>query len=251
MPLRLRRHHGNLWPIYDLLYIALMTDSERHQRPIRSFVKREGKLTSGQQNAINLLWRTHGVDLENKLIDLDGIFKRSAPTVLEIGFGNGLSLADMAEAHPDLNFFGIEVHKPGVGSLLVQVKQRGLDNIRVSHDDAVQVLEQQVPDGSLHRIQIFFPDPWHKKRHHKRRLIQPEFLKTLIRKLEPNGHIHVATDWENYAEHIMAVLSANKELTNTADEYAPKPSYRPDTKYEARGIRLGHGVWDIIFERLS
>lgn len=226
-----------------------MTDTPKHLRPIRSFVKREGKLTSGQQNAIDQLWSTHGVDLGEELLDLDALFGRSAPTVLEIGFGNGLSLADMAETHADLNFFGIEVHKPGVGSLLVQVKKRELTNVRVSHDDAVQVVEQQIPDGSLHRIQIFFPDPWHKKRHHKRRLIQAKFVETLVKKLEPKGHIHVATDWENYAEHILEVLSANKDLTNTAQDYAPKPGYRPDTKYEARGIRLGHGVWDLVFAK--
>lgn len=226
-----------------------MTDQEIHHRPIRSFVKREGKLTSGQQNSIDLLWPSHGVDLTKDLLDLDTLFGRSVPTVLEIGFGNGLSLADMAEEHPDLNFFGIEVHKPGVGSLLVQVKQRNLENIRVSHDDAVQVLDQQIPDGSLHRVQIFFPDPWHKKRHHKRRLIQTAFVEMLIEKLESKGRIHVATDWENYAEHILEVLSANPNLVNTATDYAPKPDYRPNTKYEARGIRLGHGVWDLVFEK--
>jgi len=231
-----------------------MTDSvddKKHLRPIRSFVKREGKLTSGQKNAIDALWPTHGVDLSDETLDLVELFNRQAPVVLEIGFGNGLSLADMAEANPDHNFFGIEVHTPGAGSLLVQVKKRGLDNIRVSLDDAVQVLEQQIPDGSLHRIQIFFPDPWHKKRHHKRRLIQPPFVETLVRKLEKNGQIHVATDWENYAEHILEVLSFNTSLRNTSEGYSPKPEYRPDTKYEARGIRLGHRVSDIIFTRVS
>jgi len=229
-----------------------MSDSKatpKYHRPIRSFVKREGKLTTGQQNAIDQLWSTHGVDLADELLDLDALFGRKAPLVLEIGFGNGLSLADMAEAHTDTNFFGVEVHKPGVGSLLVQAKKRALNNLRVSIDDAVQVLEQQIPDDSLHRVQIFFPDPWHKKRHHKRRLIQPKFVETLVRKIEAKGQIHVATDWENYAEHILETLSANQALSNTADGYALKPSYRPDTKYEARGIRLGHGVWDIIFEK--
>lgn len=226
-----------------------MTDSEKHKRPIRSFVKREGKLTSGQKNAIDELWSSHGVDLGNEQLDFDTLFKRQAPTVLEIGFGNGLSLADMAEAHPDVNFFGVEVHRPGVGSLLVQVKKRDLENVRVSIDDAVEVLQRQIPDGSLHRVQIFFPDPWHKKRHHKRRLIQAEFVAMLVNKLEPNGQIHVATDWEHYAEHILEVLSANTDLQNTAQAYAPKPEYRPATKYEARGIRLGHGVWDIVFNR--
>jgi len=225
-----------------------MTDKQpeqRYLRPIRSFVKREGKLTSGQQNAIDQLWASHGVDLSDEPLNWEALFGRSAPVVLEIGFGNGLSLADMAEAHEDLNFFGVEVHKPGVGSLLVQVKQRGLSNVRVSLDDAVQVLAQQIPDGSLQRVQIFFP------RHHKRRLIQADFVATLVKKLLPNGQIHVATDWQNYAEHILAVLSKNKDLQNTAEDYAPKPDYRPDTKYEARGIRLGHGVWDIIFQRVT
>jgi tRNA (guanine-N7-)-methyltransferase len=229
-----------------------MTDSLKpllRSRPIRSFVKREGKLTKGQQNAIDLLWPSHGVGLDTQLLDLDQLFGRQAQTVLEIGFGNGLSLADMAEAHPQTNFFGIEVHTPGVGSLLVQVKKRALDNVRVSQDDAVLVLEQQICDGSLDRVQIFFPDPWHKKRHHKRRLIQPEFVQTLIKKLKPSGQIHVATDWQNYAEHILEVLSANPDLRNTVKDYAPKPDYRPSTKYEARGIRLGHGVWDLVFEK--
>jgi len=223
--------------------------AEKYLRSIRSFVKREGKLTSGQQNAIQQLWSTHGVDLEDAPLDFSKLFGREANTVLEIGFGNGLSLADMAETHPEISFFGVEVHRPGVGSLLVQTKQRELTNIRVSQDDAVQVLEQQVLDFSLHRIQIFFPDPWHKKRHHKRRLIQSPFVETLSAKLVEGGGIHVATDWENYAEHILEVLSANKELQNTAADYAPKPDYRPSTKYEERGRRLGHGVWDLVFEK--
>lgn len=229
-----------------------MTDStqeNKFHRPIRSFVKREGKLTKGQTNAIETLWESHGVELNNELLDLDALFGRSAPVVLEIGFGNGQSLADMAETHQDMNFFGVEVHRPGIGSLLVQVKRRSLDNVRVSQDDAVLVCDQQIPDGSLERVQIFFPDPWHKERHKKRRLIQPTFVETLIKKLKPGGQIHVATDWENYAEHILEVLSANTDLQNTADDYAPKPDYRPGTKYEARGIRLGHGVWDLVFNK--
>lgn len=222
---------------------------EKFIRPIRSFVKREGKLTSGQKNAIDELWPVYGVDLSEQQIDLAGLFGRDAFTVLEIGFGNGLSLADMAEAFPQHNFFGVEVHRPGVGSLLVQVKHRGLSNIRVSQDDAVQVLEQQVPDSSLDRVQIFFPDPWHKKRHHKRRLIQPGFVGTLVDKLKPGGVVHVATDWQNYAEHILEVLEQESRLQNTVEQYAPKPDYRPDTKYEERGKRLGHGVWDLLFHK--
>ena len=224
---------------------------EEFKRSIRSFVKREGKMTSGQKNAIELLWPVCGVDLKNEVLDLADLFKRDAFTILEIGFGNGLSLADMAEAHPEQNYFGVEVHTPGVGGLLVQVKKRGLANVRVSQDDAVEVLDQQIADGCLDRVQIFFPDPWHKKRHHKRRLIQPEFVKTLVAKLKPTGIIHVATDWENYAEHILQVLSQEPRLTNTAAEYAEKPAYRPLTKYENRGKNLGHGVWDLLFEKTS
>lgn len=226
-----------------------MSDPSQFLRPIRSFVKREGKLTSGQQNAINRLWPSCGVDLDNKLLNWDSLFGRNAEIIAEIGFGNGLSLATMAAAYPDTNFFGIEVHKPGVGSLLVQVNKLGLDNVRVSQDDAVQVFEQQIPNNSVDRVQIFFPDPWHKKRHHKRRLIQTPFVEMLVKKLKPNGQIHVATDWENYAEHILEVLNANQDLSNTADGYAVKPDYRPNTKYEERGLRLGHGVWDIVFEK--
>ena len=229
-----------------------MSDSKQDNplhRPIRSFVKREGKLTKGQSNAIEQLWGTHGVELKDELLDLDALFGTSKPVVLEIGFGNGSSLADMAEKYTEFNFFGVEVHTPGVGSLLVQVKRRELDNIRVSLDDAVLVCNQQIPDDSLERVQIFFPDPWHKERHKKRRLIQPKFVEVLLKKLKTGGQIHVATDWENYAEHILEVLSANPDLKNTATDYAPKPDYRPGTKYEARGISLGHGVWDLVFEK--
>ena len=228
-----------------------MSDLEQKRtRSIRSFVKREGKMTKGQLNAIELLWPKFGVDLTQHQIDLSSLFGRQAFTILEIGFGNGLSLAEMAEQHPEQNYFGIEVHRPGVGSLLVQVKKRELENVRVSYDDAVDVLEQQISDNSLDQIQIFFPDPWHKKRHHKRRLIQTDFVITLVSKLKPNGVIHVATDWENYAEHILDTLTNCKELKNTVSDYAPKPAYRPNTKYEERGLKLGHGVWDILFTKI-
>ncbi len=226
----------------------MIENNEKH-RPIRSFVKREGKLTKGQKNAIDEGWADFGVDLSDEQLNFEALFGQQTSVVLEIGFGNGLSLAEMAASSPETMFLGIEVHKPGVGSLLVQVRQRGLQNVRVSGDDAVQVLEKQIPDASLDRVQIFFPDPWHKKRHHKRRLIQAAFVDTLITKLKLNGQIHVATDWENYAEHILEVLSANSKLKNTAEGYAPKPEYRPGTKYEARGVRLGHGVWDLVFEK--
>ncbi len=225
-------------------------------RPIRSFVKREGKLTKGQKNAIDELWPRFGVDLSDQELDLSQWFARTAETVLDSSPTNGLSLAEMAKLNPEQNYFGIEVHTPGVGSLLVQVKKLELDNVRVSQDDAVPVLAQQIPDSSLDRVQIFFPDPWHKKRHHKRRLIQPEFVSMLCKKLKPEGVIHVATDWENYAEHILQVLADSDELVNTAEDatsqpYVDKPSYRPQTKYETRGQRLGHGVWDLVFKKIS
>lgn len=206
-------------------------------------------MTTGQQNAIEQLWPSFGVDLAGELLDMSVLFGRDAYTIMEIGFGNGLSLAEMAEAAPEQNFFGIEVHGPGAGSLLVQVKQRDLSNVRVSMEDAVEVLAQQIPAQSLDRVQIFFPDPWHKKRHHKRRLIQPEFIENLVSKLKDNGVVHIATDWENYAEHILEVLAACASLENTAESYADKPDYRPHTKYEERGRRLGHGVWDLVFRK--
>ena len=227
-----------------------MSDNNQFLRPIRSFVKREGKLTKGQKNALEKAWPSLGVDLDDEQLDLASLFGREAPVVLEIGFGNGASLAEMAAASPETNFFGIEVHRPGVGSLLVHVLHQGLENVRVSADDAVQVLNQQIPDQSLDRVQIFFPDPWHKKRHHKRRLIQPEFVNMLCDKLKKGGVIHAATDWENYAEHILEVLEGCSMIENTVDGYAPKPDYRPGTKYEARGKRLGHGVWDLVFKKI-
>lgn len=226
-----------------------MAEEKPFYRTIRSFVKREGKITVGQQNAIDELWPTHGVELKSGEINWSPLFGRQAKVVMEIGFGNGLSLADMAEAAPETNFFGVEVHKPGLGSLLVQVKQRGLTNVRVSADDAVEVL-QQVPLASLDRLQIFFPDPWHKKRHHKRRLIQTTFMEAVVPRLKPNGILHVATDWQNYAEHVLELLNNTSGLVNMADAYSVKPDYRPETKYERRGLKLGHGVWDLLFQKV-
>ena len=222
-------------------------------RTIRSFVKREGKITVGQQNAIDELWPTMGLELSEKALDMPALFDREAFCVMEIGFGNGLSLAAMAEAEPETNFLGVEVHKPGVGSLLVQVKQRGLENVRVCADDAVELLKQ-VPENSIDRLQIFFPDPWHKKRHHKRRLIQAEFIEQVVKRLKPEGIIHVATDWQNYAEHVLEVLQSNTDLKNLSEQddgFSVKPDYRPETKYERRGLNLGHGVWDMLFVKAS
>ena len=217
-------------------------------RTIRSFVKREGKITSGQQAAIDELWPQFGLEAEDKLLDWESLFNNDNPIVMEIGFGNGLSLAEMAEVDVETNFLGVEVHRPGLGSLLVQVKQRELKNVRVSGDDAVEVLKR-VPDQSLDRLQVFFPDPWHKKRHHKRRLIQKNFAEEAAEKLKDGGVFHVATDWENYAEQVLEVLSGVSSLRNRNEGFGVKPDYRPETKYERRGLKLGHGVWDILFEK--
>ncbi|MCW9024264.1 MAG: tRNA (guanosine(46)-N7)-methyltransferase TrmB [Gammaproteobacteria bacterium] len=230
----------------------MTTDSaDGLKRRIRSFVRREGRLTRGQQRALDTLLTEFGIRLEQGAIDLDVLFGRSAPRILEIGFGNGVSLAEMAAAHPEQDYLGIEVHRPGVGNLLLQIENQGLKNIRVSCDDAVEVLKQQIPEASLDAVYLFFPDPWHKKRHHKRRIVQPDFVRLVREKLKTGGKFHLATDWENYAQHMMKVLSAAEGFENTAGEQAfvPRPDYRPLTKFEQRGHRLGHGVWDLIFFR--
>ncbi len=227
-----------------------MTDTPRH-RPIRSFVLRSGRMTEAQQRAFDEHWRHWGLEYADGILNVDEVFGRSAPTVLEIGFGMGQSLASMAEAEPQTNFIGVEVHRAGVGKLLHSTQELTLENIRVYCHDAVAVLRDCIGESSLDTVQIFFPDPWHKKRHHKRRLIQPAFMDLVSSRLKLGGKLHVATDWEHYAEHIMEVLSACPSLENSCDpgHYAPRPAYRPLTKFEARGERLGHGVWDLIFYR--
>ena len=224
---------------------------EKHHRTIRSFVRREGRLTPAQQRALETLWPKYGVEYAPAPLDLASLFGRAAPVTLEIGFGNGASLAQMAAADPARDFLGIEVHRPGVGNLLRQLEQQELGNIRVICHDAVEVLEYMIPSGSLDRVQIFFPDPWPKKRHHKRRLIQPAFVARLASRLRQGGMLHLATDWENYAEHMLAVLNASRDFVNTADGggFHPRPESRPLTKFEQRGQHLGHGVWDLIFRK--
>lgn len=219
---------------------------------IRSFVRRERRLTTGQQRAIAKLWHRFGIDHTPGLIDLDAIFGRHAPRVLEIGFGDGESLAATAQGNPEQNFLGIEVHRPGVGHLLLRAEEMGLTNLRVIQADAVPVLTHQLPDGCLDRIQIFFPDPWPKKRHHKRRLIQPAFVALLARKLKSGAYLQMATDWENYALHMRAVLENAQEFINIAGPgcFATDPGHRPSTKFERRGHQLGHRVWDLVFRRL-
>lgn len=223
---------------------------EKHRR-IRSFVLRTGRMTGGQQRAYDELWPRFGLDRKEGLIDPEKLFGNSAPVVLEIGFGMGDSLADMIQAAPDHNFIGIEVHRPGVGRLLHLVEQAENTNLRVYCDDAVEVLKSCIPDKSLQRLQLFFPDPWHKKRHNKRRIVQPDFMALVREKLAIGGVFHAATDWEPYAEHMLEVMAQVPGFKNQAGQgqYSEKPDYRPETKFERRGERLGHGVWDLLFER--
>jgi tRNA (guanine-N7-)-methyltransferase len=225
--------------------------SERTPRRVRSFVLRHGRMTPGQRRAFEEQWPRFGLAREQGPLDAQRVFGRAAPLVLEIGFGMGDSLADMAQASPERDFIGIEVHRPGVGRLLNAAAERGLDNLRIYCDDAVEVLRDCIADDSLDRVQIYFPDPWPKKKHHKRRLIQPHFVQLLRRKLRPGGLLHLATDWQDYAEHMLAVLEDSEGLVNgaAAGAYSPRPDWRPVTKFERRGAGLGHGVWDLLFEK--
>ena len=220
-------------------------------RKVRSFVLREGRLTAGQRNALDNLWPRFGLERADGVLDPQAVFGRDAPRVLEIGYGMGHSLADMAQADPDKDFIGIEVHRPGVGALLMEIQQRGLSNLRSYCDDAVEILELCIPDNSLARVQLYFPDPWHKKKHHKRRIVQPAWVALVQRKLQPGGVLHMATDWENYSEHMMEVMNDADGFTNLtgAGQFSPRPSWRPETKFERRGEKLGHGVWDLLFEK--
>jgi len=214
-------------------------------------VLRAGRMTPGQQRAFEQGWQRWGLEYADGPLDVDAAFGRSGPRVLEIGFGMGQSLLAMAQAAPNTNFIGIEVHRPGVGKLLHGMGEQGVENIRVYRHDAVEVLRNCFGEASLDAIQIFFPDPWHKKRHHKRRLIQPPFVAQLVSRLKPGAKLHLATDWENYAQQMMEVLTATGGLANTCPEgeFAPRPESRPLTKFELRGERLGHGVWDLVFIR--
>jgi len=220
-------------------------------RRIKSFVLRQGRLSAAQQNAIDSQWPQFGLTVKDELLDLTELFGREAPTIVEIGFGMGKSLAEMAEANPHQNYIGIEVHRPGIGALLKLVEEKSLTNIRVYNHDAIEVLEKCIPKDSLAGVYLFFPDPWHKKRHNKRRIVQPAFAQTIASHLKPGGQFHMATDWEDYALHMMEVMNDAENYNNIsgAGQYTPRPEYRPLTKFEARGQRLGHGVWDLIFER--
>ena len=224
-------------------------DGVAHPRAIRSFVLRAGRTTTGQQRALDALGPRFLVPYTATPLDLRAAFGREAPTILEIGFGMGDATAHIAALMPERNFLCCEVHEPGVGALLKQVGERELSNIRIVQHDAVRVLEQMITPQSLAGIHIFFPDPWHKKRHHKRRLIQPPLVALLASRIAPDGYLHCATDWEPYAQQMMQVLSAEPMLVNTADGFAARPDYRPPTKFEKRGLRLGHGVWDLVFRK--
>lgn len=232
-------------------------DNLKRSGHIRSFVLRQGRVSNAQQRCYDTLMPQYGIPYSAQVLNLEAVFGRHAPKILEIGFGMGETTAAIAHAHPHNDYLAIEVHTPGVGSLLKQIEEKQLSNIRIIQHDAVEVLRDMLADSVLDGVHIFFPDPWHKARHNKRRLIQAPFVAQLVQKLKPacpelgrrGGYIHVATDWQDYAEQVLAVLSAEPLLENSAADYAPRPDYRPLTKFEQRGLRLGHGVWDLVFRR--
>jgi len=218
-------------------------------RAIRSFVTRAGRMGPGQVRALAELGPRFVLPFEARPLDAPSVFRRIAPLVLEIGFGMGDATAQIARARPEIDFIGVEVHTPGVGALLKRIGEMQIDNLRLIQHDAVEVLEHMIEPGSLAGVHVFFPDPWHKKKHNKRRLIQAPFAALLASRLAAGGYLHCATDWQPYAEQMLQVLSAEPLLANTVHGYAPRPDYRPLTKFEHRGIRLGHGVWDLVFTR--
>ena len=220
-----------------------------HPKAIRSYVLRAGRVTTGQAKALETLGPRYVLDYATEPLDAATAFGRTAPLILEIGFGMGEATAHIAKVRPEDNFLCCEVHEPGVGALLKRIGDEHIENIRILQHDAVEVIDHMLPEASLDGVHIFFPDPWHKKRHNKRRLIQTPLVAKLAARLKPGGYLHCATDWEPYAEQILEVLSADTHLVNTAQGYAPQPEYRPLTKFENRGIRLGHGVWDLVFRR--
>ncbi len=227
-----------------------MPNSEK-RREIRSFVRRERRMTPTQQHAFSSQWLRYGINSDVVINNLFSLFDRDAPCWLEIGFGNGEALMDMAVTCPEKNYLGVEVHTPGMGKLLACLDQENMSNVRVFKHDAMEVLKQQLPDQSLDAVLLFFPDPWPKRRHHRRRLLQSSFLELIACKLKPGGFFHMATDWRGYAEHAMKLLSASHWFRNQNPEggYAPRPHYRPLTKFERRGKKLGHDIYDLVFER--
>ncbi len=223
----------------------------KYIRKVRSFVKREGRLTKNQERAINNHWQEMGLNHNDGLINPDTLFKNDNPIVLEIGFGMGKSLVEMAKAAPALNFIGIEVHKPGVGACISSAVEAGVSNLKVYEHDAIEILADCIPDNCLTTVQLFFPDPWHKKKHHKRRIVSAEFVETIRQKLKVDGVFHMATDWENYAECMLADMQSAQGYQNlsASNDFVPRPDSRPLTKFENRGQKLGHGVWDLQFAK--
>ena len=230
-----------------------MTPEAPPRRPVRSFVRREGRFTTAQRRAVDSLLPKYGVPEGDEPIDFTALFGRAAPVHLEIGFGNGEALAAMARLHPEINFLGIEVHRPGVGALLQRLEAEALSNVRVISADAVDVLSRRIPDQSLSALYLFFPDPWPKLRHHKRRLVQPGLVSLVRHKLQIGGLWHLATDWEDYARHMLAVLTDAEGFENASGpgQFAARPESRPLTRFERRGQKLGHGVWDLVFRRVG
>ncbi|PPU13359.1 tRNA (guanosine(46)-N7)-methyltransferase TrmB [Xanthomonas arboricola pv. corylina] len=226
---------------------------EEGRRQVRSFVLRQGRFTPAQQRAFDELWPRFGLDYSGAPRDLDAAFGRPAPKVLEIGFGNGAALRFAAQQDPSRDYIGIEVHAPGVGRLLNALDEDGSTHVRLYHHDAVEVLQHEIADGALDEVRIYFPDPWHKKRHNKRRLIQPAFAQLVVRKLRDGGRLHAATDWADYAEQMWDVLDATPGLVNRAGPrgHVERPAWRPQTHFETRGQKLGHGVWDLLYDRES
>lgn len=223
----------------------------KYIRTVRSFVKREGRLTKGQAHALENFWSEMGLNHEDGMIDSKALFGNDNPVTLEIGFGMGKSLVEMAKSAPDINFIGIEVHRPGVGACIALAQEEGVKNLKVYEHDAIEILADCIPEQSLTTVQLFFPDPWHKKKHHKRRIVQPEFVETIRQKLKVGGVFHMATDWENYAECMLEDMQTAPGYNNLSEtnDYVPRPDSRPLTKFEQRGHRLGHGVWDLQFAR--
>lgn len=267
-PLDSEDQQASSWPphlvgsctIHRLQFITISLSSETTpptssdsppppSRAIRSFVVRAGRMGSGQVRALAELGPRYVLSHQESTPDWASVFGRSAPLIVEIGFGMGQATAAIAQDRPDCDFLGLEVHPPGVGALLQRIEEMGLTNLRIVQHDAVEVLAHMVAPESLAGVHIFFPDPWHKKRHHKRRLIQAPFVASLVSRLAPGGVLHCATDWQPYAEQMLEVLQGNPQLDNTAPDYAPRPDYRPLTKFENRGLKLGHGVWDLVFRK--
>jgi tRNA (guanine-N7-)-methyltransferase len=240
---------ANTGELHEAAAEVEVNEAEAKHGHIRSYVLRQGRVSTAQRRAIDTLLPRFGIPYAARALDFPKVFRRTAPVILEIGFGMGDSTATIAQAHPENDYLALEVHTPGVGNLLKLIDAQQLNNIRIMQHDAVEVLRDMIADNTLAGVHIFFPDPWHKARHNKRRLIQSPFITQLVKKLQPGGYIHVATDWQDYAEQVLNVLNAEPLLTNTAESYSPRPAYRPLTKFENRGILLGHGVWDLIFIR--